>query len=104
MTKMGEREVYYKVTDGFVHRKVAGNDVLISVGKNVANFNGYISLNSTASFLWDSMSTPRTERQLIQALVEEFEVTEQTACMDLQEFLSLLKENSMIRESEYENS
>ena len=48
---MCEAEIRYRVAEGFVHRQVAGNDVLISVGANVANFNGYITLNPTASFL-----------------------------------------------------
>ena len=57
---MGEAEIRYQTVEGFVHRQVAGNDVLISVGANVANFNGYITLNPTASFLWDALTQPRT--------------------------------------------
>ena len=32
----------FQVKDNYVHRKVAGNDVLIAIGEDVANFNGYI--------------------------------------------------------------
>lgn len=35
----------------FVHRRVADSNVLISVGQNIANFNGYIELNTSADFL-----------------------------------------------------
>jgi len=47
---MNKDNTYYQAKKGFVHRSIAGNDVLISVGANVANFNGYIMLNPTAFF------------------------------------------------------
>ena len=37
---MGMMDAHYRAREGFVHRRVAGADVLISVGANVANFNG----------------------------------------------------------------
>lgn len=46
---MGVCETKYKIREGYIHRKAAGNDVLISVGENVANFNGYITLNPAAA-------------------------------------------------------
>ena len=95
---------YYQVSEGYLHRKVANNDVLISVGANIANFNGYITLNSTASFLWDVMSTPQSARQLVQALIEEFDVSEETAQQDVEAFLQMLQKESMITECSYEIS
>ena len=47
---------------GYIHRKIANEDVLISVGSGIANFNGYILLNSTASFLWDMLKEARNIR------------------------------------------
>ena len=101
---MGDEGVYYQVKEGFVHRKVAGNDVLISVGANIVNFNGYIVLNSTASFLWDIMKQPYTICQLVQALIAEFDVSEQNAYDDVREFIQMLQSNSMLKESTYENN
>ena len=86
----------YQVRDGYIHRQVAGNDVLISVGANVANFNGFISLNPTASFLWDALSQPHTSLELTRLLTEEFDVSEQTAREDVEEFLRMLLANSMV--------
>ena len=47
---MSTDKTYYQAQEYFVHRKVADTDVLISVAANVANFNGYITLNPTAPF------------------------------------------------------
>ena len=42
----------YQASQNFIHRKIADSDVLISVGSNIANFNGYIELNGSAADLW----------------------------------------------------
>ena len=94
--------IRYQAKDCYVHRQVAGNDVLISVGANVANFNGFISLNPTASFLWDMLKEPCTVRELVLAMTEEFDVPEDTANADVLEFLELLKDHSMVTECAYE--
>ena len=89
-------ETKYKTREGYIHRKVAGNDVLISVGENVANFNGYITLNPAASFLWDALAEPRTVSMLTQLLTEEFEVSEETARQDAEQFIAMLLQHNMV--------
>lgn len=93
---MGEAEVRYQLAGGFVHRQFAGNDVLISVGANVANFNGYITLNPTASFLWDALAQPQSVNSLTALLTEEFDVTRETAQNDVTHFLDMLLRNCMV--------
>ena len=90
------KEVFYKAKEDFVHRKVAESDVLISVGANVANFNGYITLNPTASLLWDALATPQTVDTLTQMLTAEFDVSDEAAKTDVENFLEMLKRNSMV--------
>lgn len=93
---MREAEVRYQLAGGFVHRQVAGSDVLISVGANVANFNGYIMLNPTASFLWDALAQPQRVSSLADLLTEEFDVTREKAQNDVTQFLDMLLRNSMV--------
>ena len=93
---MCKAETRYQVAGGFVHRQVAGNDVLISVGANVANFNGYITLNPTASFLWDALAQPQSVSSLSDLLAEEFDVTRENARNDVTQFLDMLLHNSMV--------
>lgn len=86
----------FQVAANYVHRKVADSDVLISVGENIANFNGYIELNPSASLLWDAMSTPKTFDELCTELAEQYELTSEQAAADVQEFLELLQEHNMV--------
>ena len=90
----------YQTKPGFVHRKIADADVLISIGDNVADFNGYITLNETCAFLWDLMSQPQSPQQLAQCLCDEYEVDYPQALADVQELLAFLVERAMVQEVE----
>lgn len=93
---MCQEETCYQVREGFIHRQIAGNDVLISVGANVANFNGYISLNPTASFLWAALAQPQSVSALTELLTKEFDVARETAQADVEQFLEMLLRNCMV--------
>lgn len=80
----------------YIHRKVAGNEVLISIGENIANFNGYIELNASAAFLWDQMKEPCTLCELEKALEESFGLPYAQAVEDVLDFLNELQEHEMI--------
>lgn len=86
----------YQVKPGYIHRKVAGSDVLISVGGNVADFNGYIELNAAAANLWDWMKEPCTAEQLSEKLENTFGIDHAQAEADVWDFLKELQEHDMV--------
>ena len=86
----------YCVSKNFIHRKIAGNDVLISIGANIANFNGYIELNPSAVLLWEKLKTPCTIDELADCLVQEYKLSDSDAKADAAEFASTLLEHQMI--------
>lgn len=86
----------YQASENYIHRRIADNDVLISVGENIANFNGYIELNSSAAFLWNEMKEPRTSSELEKALEEHFDLPHEKSVEDVLDFLKELQENDMV--------
>ena len=90
----------YQTKPGFVHRKIVDADVLISIGDNVADFNGYITLNETCAFLWDLMADPKSPEQLAQSLCNAYEVSYSDALADVQELLTFLMERALVQEVE----
>ena len=86
----------FQVKNNYVHRKVAGRNVLISIGDNIANFNGYIELNESAACLWECMKNPCTIRKLIRTLMDEFEISDKQAEEDTIEFLTELQTHHMV--------
>lgn len=97
MEKLGyEFTKTFQIKDNYIHRKVAGSDVLISICENVANFNGYIELNKSASYLWDQMKEPCTCQQMEQCLETTFAIPHEQAVEDVLDFIKELKENDMV--------
>lgn len=86
----------FQTKDTYVYRKIAGGDVLISIGENIANFNGYVELNKSAALLWRAMQEPLTVGELEKLLEKHFEIPHQQAVRDVLEFLKVLQENNML--------
>ena len=86
----------YSAKNTFIHRSIAGTDVLISVGENIANFNGYIQINSSGLCLWEKMKEPSTLSQLEAVLEEKYDITHEQAVEDVTDFLKVLQEHEMI--------
>lgn len=85
-----------KIKEGFMLRNVAGNYVVVAVGEASKNFSGVITLNGSGAFLWEQLTKDVTEEQLLQALLNEYEVSEEVAKKDVQLFVSKLKEANII--------
>ena len=86
----------YRTAPGFIHRRIADTDVLVSM--DVAVFNGYITLNETCAFLLDRMKTPQTVQQLAQSLTEHYDVTYLQALEDVKEMLQTLVAKGVVQE------
>ena len=58
-----------------IHRQIADTDVLISIGENVADFNGCITLNETCAFVWELLQSPQTPETLAKDMIfmQEFD-------------------------------
>ena len=85
-----------KIKDNFMLRKVADTYVVVPVGAAVAEFNGMINLNETGAFLWKEFETDKTFEDVLKAMLEEYEVEENLAKKDLENFVNILKENNLI--------
>lgn len=90
------RTVKYRRKDHYVQRKVGENEVLISIGANIADFNGYIRLNGSALTLWNRLAEPADRADLAEALRREYGLEKAQAEADAGEFLQYLLENRMV--------
>jgi len=72
-------------------REIAGTWIVVPLGQRVVDFNGLMTLSETGAFLWKRLEQEAGEDELITALLEEYEVDEETAKADIDEFLKELK-------------
>ena len=85
-----------KIKDGFMLRKVGGQNVVVAIGKASLDFNGIIRLNDTGKFLWEQLKNDITEEQLLSAMLDEYDIDRETAEKDISEFIVRLKGADLI--------
>ena len=85
-----------KIKEGFILRKIADSDIVVPVGDNIANFNGVVMLNETATFLWDLLKEGTELRLLTEALSMEYQISWEVAQKDTERFISQLQEAQML--------
>ena len=84
--------------DGFVLRDVLGDKALVGEGADAINFGKLISLNDTAAWLWDKASElgDFTEEQLVDALLQAYDVDKAKAQADVTKLINTWKEMGVI--------
>lgn len=85
-----------KIKKELVKRDIAGDIILVPVGRTVYEGNGLFVLNEQAAFLWDRLEAARTEEDLLQAVLAEYEVTEEVARADIRTFLEKLRDKKIL--------
>lgn len=79
-----------KVEKEFVLREIAGDYIIIPTGKTVLEFNGLITVNEVGVSLWNMLQKDVTFDELVAGILSEYDVEEDIAREDIQEFLHQL--------------
>lgn len=87
-----------KIKDGFAKRNIAGEEIVVPVGKAVREFNGMITLNESGAFFWDCFCSDITIDDAVKMVTAEYEVDEETARKDILNFVKMLRDNNLIVE------
>jgi hypothetical protein len=87
-----------KLNKKLIKREIAGDVLLVPIGKSVYDSNGLFVLNETANFLWDQLESCEDEADLIEKLLDEYEVSYEEASKDVQDFLGKLRYLGIIDE------
>ncbi len=79
-----------KMKEGLLLREIAGEYVVIAVGKPELNFNRMLVLNESGALLFRKLQGGASGRELVDALTREYEVTQEEAVRDVKIFLERL--------------
>lgn len=70
--------------------------ILVPLGNTDTKFNGLITTNEVGGFIWECISKGFDEDVIVRAVTDEYEVSQDKARADLDEFLAVLRENGII--------
>ncbi len=79
-----------------IKRQIAGDTVLVPVGRTVYEANGLFVLNELGAFIWDMLPNVGTREEVLCRILEEYEVAPETAREDMDAFFSKLEELEII--------
>ncbi|MBQ8432141.1 MAG: PqqD family protein [Clostridia bacterium] len=83
-----------RINPDFTIQKVGASYLAVPVGETSKQFHGMIRLNETGAFLWNQMTEKDcTEADLVEALLQEYEVEPAVAKTDVHRVVELLKEH-----------
>lgn len=87
-----------KISDGYILRTVAGKNIVVSVGADT-NFSGMLTLNDTGVFFWKLLKNDITKEDMLEKVLDEYDVDSQTASEDIDEFLNKLRDKDILEEN-----
>lgn len=85
-----------KLKKDFILREIMGDVVLVPINQSTSQFNGLITINELGKFIWENIEKTQDEEDLLQKILDEYEVDRETAKKDLDEFLQVLKDMDII--------
>lgn len=85
-----------KVDKEFVLREIAGDYIIIPTGKTVLDFNGLITVNEVGVELWKMLQEEVSFEDLVSGILEQYDVEEEVAREDIQEFLDILIDGGIL--------
>lgn len=88
-----------KIKKGFLLSEIDDTGVVVATGKLSRTFNSMVTLNSSGIMLWKILEKGASEDELKEALMSEYGIDENTAALDLEEFLNTLKGADIIENS-----
>ena len=90
-----------KLKSGFVVRNIMDEYVVVPVGQRVTEFNGLITLNETGLFIWNKLAEKEcTAKELVDAILDEYDIDEQTASVDVAHFAMILAQQNLLEKSD----
>ena len=87
-----------KRNTNFILREIAGENILVATGEAAQIFNGMITLNEVASFIWKNIDECKTLDKLIASILDEFDIDDETARRDIESFTAELIRIGMVIE------
>lgn len=85
-----------KIKDGFVVRDIMGQCVVVATGEASESFSGMIKLNDTGKDIWEGVASGKSEDEIVDFIVREYDVEEDRAKTSVKKFIDEMKDKGFI--------
>ena len=87
-----------KIKEGYVLREVARNNIAVPLGDAEVSFKGIMTLNDVGTFIWKMLENGATKEELLNAVLNEYDVDEETASKDIDRYIIKLRAEKIIED------
>ena len=87
-----------KLKYDFAVREIVGEYIMVPLGAAALKFSGMISTSETGATLAEALKEHVTRQELLQQLLEQYDIDEATAAADLDLFLDQLRQLDLLIE------
>ena len=87
----------YKKKDGFVEKTIGNELVIVPLVGAVAQMERVFSLNELGTFIYNLLSTPKSEEEILKLILDSFNINKLTAQKDLEQFLTKAVKSEIIQ-------
>ena len=88
----------YRKKDDVVSREIAEETILVPVRGRLADMQKIFSLNPTAEFVWKNLDGKKKLVDILNALIDRFDVAKDEAEKDISDFVNELMNADLIEE------
>ena len=85
-----------KIKKELIHREIAGDHILVPIGKTVSEFSGLFPMTESSAEIWDMLPEIESEQEAVERLLDIYDVPRETLENDVKEFFSKLREYGII--------
>ena len=85
-----------RIKDGFVVRDIMGQCVVVATGEASETFQGMIKLNETGKVIWESIADGKSEEEIVDLIVSEYDVDKDHAKNSVSKFIADMKDKGFI--------
>lgn len=87
-----------RIKEDYVLKTVGKQFIVVPVGKEAVKFQGMITLNPTAKFLFELLKDEKNEQQLTEELMNHYDVDKEVAQRDVLAFIETLKKHHLLEQ------
>ena len=81
-----------KVKNNFELKNVLDEHIVLPKGSEMKEFEGAVVLSEVSAFAWEKLQQDISREELICAILEEFDVSEEQVSSDVDDFIAKLNE------------
>ena len=85
-----------KLKKKLILRTIAGDNLLVPIGEAVNIFNGVFTISPSAAVVYQALLDGLEKDEILDRILAEYEIDEETAKKDIEEFLNQLREFDII--------